>query len=130
MAWGLLRVLRWALVVCFSTLLLQAWALVDDALDLQNVAQSTNIKQADSSSPEEVSTAFNGDADRFSRQTANGEGSLRYQVDEGFDSAVLLLYVSLPSAGETWELTVSVGSRAVLVLSAEMLQQELQNAQV
>lgn len=130
MARGQLRGFLWALVVCLCTLLHRAWALVDEAADTKQPAtQNNNIVVAANDPQDDVTSAFNGDTDRFSRQTA-GDGFLLYRIEPGFDSAVLSVYVLPTTAAGPWQLEVFVGKKAVLALTAQQLQQELNTSPV
>lgn len=121
---------RWRLEQCSSLLsllcaLILAFgvrAAVDEAGDLTVVDAQTNIIQADNPGQEQVDSLFTGDASRFARQT-NALGSLTYEEAQGIDQVSLIVYaLTTPQAGD-WQLSVTVGARDVLTLTAQQLQE-------
>lgn len=101
---------------CLYLLLsLSAQALIDKADNFNALSNHTNIILAPDEVDANVQTAFGGDADRFTRDTAE-PGMLTYYVPDGITGIRMTVFTK---NDPDWELEATVGGISVLTLTAE-----------
>lgn len=121
---GLLYVLA-----CWVFTLASTRAVVDQARDFTVVDEQVNIIAASNPGEDGVDTQFAGDANRFARATSDS-GSFTYSEDQGIDQVSVTAFALISDEAGDWVLTVSVGSKELLVLSAEQVQEAFEAATV
>lgn len=96
-------------------------AVVDEAGGFDIIASQTNIIQASNPGQDDLESSFNGDANRFARETSE-RGSLTYEEEQGVDQLSVTLFALVSAEAGQWQLSITVGSRDVVLLTAQQLQ--------
>ena len=104
-------------------------AALDQASDFTVADEKANIIAASNPGEADVEAQFGGDANRFARQTSDS-GSFTYSEDQGIDQVSVTAFALISDEAGDWVLTVSVGSKELLVLSAEQVQEAFEAATV
>lgn len=106
-----------------------AQPVLDEAVDFTVADEVINIIPASNPQQTEVSSNFGGDATRFTRKES-GPGSLTYREEQGINEVSIDVFALISLEAGEWTLTVTVGSKDVVELTAVELQEAFSAATV